>query len=134
MWWQDKDTGVECRGRVDYLAETGAGLVNVDYKTTTDASPRKFARSAADFRYHMQAAAYEDGLAHLTGDRVPCVLIAQEKEPPYLVGVYRFQDWDVDRGLDLWRDALDLLVKCRTGDHWPGHPEQITALDLPTWA
>lgn len=134
MWWTDDRTGVQCRGRVDYLAETKAGLVNVDYKTTTDASPREFARSAGKFRYHLQAAAYEDGLAHLTGDRVPCVLIAQEKEAPYLVGVYRFQDWDVDRGLDLWRDALDLLVQCRTDDHWPGHPEAITALDLPAWA
>ncbi len=132
--WTDKDTGVQCRGRVDYLAETAAGLVNVDYKTTTDASPTGFAKLAGRFRYHLQAATYEDGLRHITGDGAPCVLIAQEKEAPYLVGVYSFADWDLDRGLDLWRDALDLLVKCRADDVWPGYPDTITQLALPSWA
>lgn len=137
MWWHDERTGVACRGRVDYLAETPAGLVNVDYKTTTDASPAGFSRKAADFGYHVQASAYEDGLAHLTGDRVPCVLIAQEKDAPYLVGVHRFSDYDLDRGLDRWRDALDLLVRCRAEDHWPrwaGADSDINELALPAWA
>lgn len=134
LWWTDERTGIECRGRVDYLARTAAGLVNVDYKTTADASPAGFAKLAARFRYHLQAAAYSDGLLHATGDGAPCVLIAQEKEPPYLVAAYRFSDWDLDKGLDLWRDALDLLAKCRADDHWPGYPDSITELALPSWA
>lgn len=134
LFWEDERTGVACRGRVDQLAVTPGGLVNVDYKTATDASPNGFARKAAEYGYPVQAAAYEDGLFHIVGERAPCILIAQEKEPPYLVGVYRFDDADLDQGLDRWRDALDLLVKCRTEDHWPGYPDTITALDLPRWA
>jgi hypothetical protein len=134
IFWTDADTGVECRGRVDKLAATDSGLVNVDYKSTTDASPSGFAQLAARFRYHLQAATYDDGLRHITGEGAPCVLIAQEKEPPYLVGFYTFSDWDMDRGLDLWRDALDLLVKCRADNEWPGYPDAITELALPSWA
>ena len=134
MFWTDADTGVHCRGRIDKLAATAAGLVNVDLKTTADASMRGFAKSAANFGYHLQAAAYEDGLRRLTGEDCPTVLIAVEKEPPHLVALYEFPADEIARGLDKWRDALDALVKYRAGDYWPGYPDSIQPLYLPSWA
>ena len=133
LFWTDA-TGVECRGRVDKLAATAAGLVNVDLKTTADASLRGFAKSAANFGYHLQAAAYEDGLRHLTGEDCPTVLIAVEKDAPHLVALYEFPADEIARGLDKWRDALDSLVKYREADYWPGYPDSIQPLYLPTWA
>jgi hypothetical protein len=134
MWWTDKDTDVECRGRVDKLAATDGGLVNVDLKSTTDASPRAFAKAAANYLYHLQAAAYEDGLRHVSGEECPTVLIVVEKEPPHLVALYEFPAEEVARGLDKWRDALDALVKYREADYWPGYPDTIQPLYLPAWA
>lgn len=134
MWWTDERTGVECRGRVDFLAATAGGLINVDYKTTTDASPKGFAKSAGNFGYHVQAAAYGDGLRHLTGEDVPTILIAQEKTPPYLVAVYQVSAYDVSTGLTRWREALDTLVDCRARDEWPAYSPDITTLYLPSWA
>jgi hypothetical protein len=134
MWWDDADTGVECRGRIDKLAATPGGLVNVDLKTTADASLRGFAKSAANFGYHIQAAAYEDGLRDITSEDCPTVLIAVEKDPPHLVALYEFPSEEVGRGLDKWRDALAALVKYRDADYWPGYPDSIQPLYLPSWA
>ena len=127
-------TGVGCGGRIDKLAATAAGLVNVDLKTTADASLRGFAKSAANLGYHLQAAAYEDGLRHLTGEDCPTVLIAVEKDAPHLVALYEFPADEIARGLDKWRDALDALVKYREADYWPGYPDSIQPLYLPSWA
>ena len=134
MWWTDLGTDVECRGRIDKLAATDGGLVNVDLKTTTDASPRAFSKTAANYLYHLQAAAYEDGLRHITGEDCPTVLIAVEKEPPHLVALYEFPAEEIAGGLDKWRDALDALVKYREADYWPGYPDSIQPLYLPAWA
>ena len=135
MWWTDARTGVECRGRVDKLAQTDAGdVINVDLKSTNDASLRGFAKSAGDYGYHVQDGAYDDGYFHITGEHLPCVLIAVEKDPPHLVALFEFSPFDVERGRARWHSALDLLVQCRTANHWPGHPDHIQNLTLPRWA
>lgn len=135
MWWLDEQTGIECRGRIDWLAEVGGGLAIVDYKTTGDASPDGFAKSVANYGYRLQAAHYIDGLAAITSiPDAPFVFIAQEKEPPHLVGLYTLADYDVQTGRDRMRTALDLLAHCRAHDEWPGYSPDIQTLTLPRWA
>lgn len=60
----------------------------VDVKTTNDASPRAFAKTAFDRGYHRQAAWYQDAVEALRGERLPFVFIACEKVEPYSVRVY----------------------------------------------
>lgn len=134
MWWEDPETGIACRGRVDKLAVVPDGLINVDLKSTTDASLYGFTKSCADYAYHMQGAAYDEAVRLLTGGDAPTVLIAVEKEPPYLVATFEFNAADLDRGLEKWRAACELLARCRELDEWPGHPEHIQTITLPTWA
>lgn len=135
MWWVDAATGVQCRGRFDKLVQTPDGVLNVDVKKTHDASARGFAKSCADFGYHVQAAAYDDGYRHVTGgDDAPTVLIAVEDTAPHLVALWEFSAADLDKGLAKWRRALDLLVECRARDEWPGYPDDIQTLRLPHYA
>lgn len=134
MWWRDTVTGVECRGRVDRLIQCGDQVVNLDLKSTNDATLYGFSKSAADYGYHVQDAAYDDGFYHITGERLPCVLIAVEKAPPHLVALFEFTPTDVDAGLAMWRKALRLLTTCRAQNRWPGHPDHIQTLTLPRWA
>lgn len=133
MWWNDPGTGILCRGRIDWHTEINGVPHNVDYKSTNDASPFGFARSCAEFGYHVQGAAYEQALRVLTGAELTVTkLIAQEKKAPYFVAVYDFSEADIFLGLDKWHEALAQLKWCRDNDEWPGYAGG--QLVLPSWA
>ncbi len=127
----DQETGVWRRGRFDYLRDDLA----VDYKSTASAHPRAFAKSLFDFGYFIQAPYYLDLAADLGMSLGDFVFIAQEKDPPYLVGVYRLDDDDMDLGRRRIRTALQRFRDCRETDVWPGYavPENHT-LSLPNYA
>lgn len=133
MWWDDPLTGIRCRGRVDWLTTLGEAVCNTDYKSTADAGPFAFAKSVANYGYHVQAAAYELGLRVGGGhENVVTRLIAQETKPPYFVAVYSLSDADLDIGLDHWHAALAQLAWCREHDEWPGYAGG--ELVLPGWS
>lgn len=131
-FWTD-ETGVPLRCRFDWLREVGRPIV-VDLKTTTNASPSAFARSVASFGYHVQAAWYQYGAVAVLGldEPPPFVFIAQETEPPYLVGVYELDDEALEVGRRQMRRAIDLYWRCVEADDWPGYRSAV--LSLPRWA
>jgi hypothetical protein len=133
-FWTDNATGVACRVRFDWLHWTGRGWVAVDYKTSPDASPDAFARSAAKYGYHQQDPWYRDGAAALGLGEVPFVFVVQEKDPPYLVGCYELDDEALAAGWRRNRAALDLFATCAASGVWPGYADHITTLSLPRWA
>jgi hypothetical protein len=129
--WYDLDTGVHCRGRLDYLHEQ-AGVV-VDLKTARSANPAEFARTAANLGYDVQAAHYLDGLAQAGGVAFRFLHVLVETEAPHLVSVVEL---DVDYlaiGRDRTRAAIDLYARCIDRDEWPGYPTGITRLAPPRW-
>ena len=87
--------GVEVKGRIDALTESGL----IDLKTTAsldDAFGRdKFIRAIYDYKYIVQLAFYEmilERQADCPDARIPCYIIAFEKNPPYRIAVYRISD------------------------------------------
>ncbi len=66
-FWTDKETGLGCKCRPDYMFDDGSTIV--DLKTTTDASLKGFSRSVCNFRYHVQAGFYLHGIEQSTGVR-----------------------------------------------------------------
>lgn len=119
------------RGQLDVLA---AGSHIGDYKTTRDASLDGFTRAAFRFRYHMQAAWYRWLTTQLTGERLPFVMVAQEKEPPYLVSVWEPDPQLLDMGAEDMDEAIDIYLRCTRTGKWPGYPDEIQALSAPDWA
>lgn len=125
-------TGLLRRCRFDYLTDDNVG---VDYKSTKDASPRSFAGSVASYGYDLSAAYYSDIAAALGRELTAYALIAQEKEPPYLVEVYDLDAAFLDRGRTRYRHALERLRDCRETGVWPGYTgRQFTTLTPPRWA
>ena len=125
VFWQDERTGLECKARPDWWHRE-RGLV-VDLKTTDDASPAGFARSVANYRYHLQAAHYRAG----TG----CsrfIFIAVEKKAPYAVAVYELDNDAIRAGAELQASLLGQYASCLEFGVWPGYPS-ITA-EPPRWA
>ena len=106
----------------------------VDLKTTTDASPRAFAKTVANWGYHWQAAFYSLSLAQHGHSVEDYLFIAAEKSPPYQVAVYRLDDEVLARAHQEMQGAMRRLALCyETGD-WPGYYEDIQTLTLPPWA
>lgn len=137
LYAEDPATGVRLRARPDWMTDAydPERLWIVDYKTTVTARPDDFARKAADFGYHMQAAWYID-VAILLGlcQQPAFVFIAQEKEPPYLVSVVEFDAEAIEEGRALNRQAINLYKHCTDNDVWPGYGDDIYPISLPKWA
>lgn len=129
FWAMD---GVDCRCRPDAIT---SGNVIVDLKTTRDASPEGFAKSIAQYRYHVQAAFYSDGYLKAFGAPPRgFVFIAVETEPPFLVGVYVSSEAMTIRGRSDYETDLQTYRRCIEADDWPGYAETPLTIDLPKWA
>ena len=130
VYWNDPDTSILCRCRPDWLAP---GCV-VDLKTTEDASPRAFQRSAYSWRYFVQAAFYLDGLAANGVDARGFVFAAIEKSEPYACAGYAASEAMIAAGREEYRRLLRTLRQCQDDDRWPGYSESLAVLDLPGFA
>ena len=131
MFWQDDKTGVLCKCRPDWMA---ADNIIVDVKSTTDASPEGFMRSAFNYRYWVQAAWYMDGIERATGNRPEAfVFVAFEKEPPYACGFYFATDEMIEAGQIEYRQLLDKYSNCLTTGNWHGYSPALEPLAMPAW-
>ena len=129
--WEDPATGMACKARLDGLDREHGVLI--DLKTAKDASPKGFARAAADLGYHGQAAFYLEGLA-VCGIEADCVFLVVEKTPPFAVALYHIDGEALAAGRRLAVRCLDLHACCVKTNEWPGYDPEVRTLILPGWA
>ena len=135
-YWEDTATGITRRCRFDWLPnlDPNRRLIVPDYKTTTDANPNKFAKSAADFGYYMQAPWYLDALAELGVETdASFVFVVQSKVAPYLVSVVELDHTALLLGRRLNRRALEIYAECQESGIWPGYGDDVHYVSLPSW-
>ena len=134
VFWTDEETGVLCKCRPDWLLG-GDNPAILDLKSTEDASPDGFTRSAYKYRYHVQAAWYLDGLEAALGVKPDVFMfLAVEKSAPYAPAFYYADDAMITAGRAEYRRLLRLFAKCQSENDWPGYPTKLQALTLPKWA
>jgi exodeoxyribonuclease VIII len=93
----------------------------LDLKTTEDASPYAFGRSALKYRYDVQAAFYTD-ILEANGLTVEgFVFIAVEKTAPFAVAVYVIEDEDINKGREKYLENLKVWRECKDTGKWPGY-------------
>lgn len=103
----------------------------IDLKTTEDASPYAFGRSAIKYRYDVQAAFYSDILEANNHKVEGFVFIAVEKTPPFAVAVYVIEEEDILRGREKYLENLKVWRECKSTNQWPGYG--ISKLMLPNY-
>jgi hypothetical protein len=142
--WSDTVTGIECKGRTDWLCADGivsgdAGqpdrqrVILVDLKTSRSTDPREFGRDAARYGYHLQLAHYAAGL-RANGLEVSQVLVVVvETEAPWDVCVFEITDDQLAVATAEVAALLERVKECRASGEWPGRSSEITPLDLPAW-
>lgn len=128
----DSETGELVKCRTDYLQDSGALVVDV--KSTDDASPTGFAKSVANFRYHIQPPWYFDVLKTAFGEApANWVFLAVEKKPPYAIGAYFVHPTDVERAREVARRDLARIVECKRAGSFPDFAAEVLPLELPRW-
>lgn len=131
--WQDKETGVWCRARPDFLP--AKRKIIPDLKTAADGSPSGFARAIASYGYHIAAAHYMAGIEAIYGERPTNWLhIVIEKDAPFAVSLYELPADDIEIGEDLRRRALRTFADCLSADKWPGYAADVVQVGLTDWA
>jgi hypothetical protein len=133
MEWTHKETGIACRGRVDFLRSDCL----VDLKVTRRETVRDIKRDVAAYRFHSQLAWYHDGAiaaGKLKKDAERPYLIAVSNAEPYDVAVFRMPLVTYQAGEIDYRDLLIKYRDCLAADVWPGIAPDLLELDLPPWS
>lgn len=133
VFWKEPTYGFLCKCRPDYLI-TKAGKC-IDYKSTVNASPKGFAKSIANFKYHFQVSWYLRGINQVISEKVDrFIFIAQEKTEPYAVACYECNAKDIEFAERKIEPLLELWANCEAFDDWPAYGDEIMELSLPGWA
>lgn len=131
MFWTDKETGVDCKGRADLI--TLGDPIIFDLKSSRDAGIDYFSRALYDYGYFRQAAYYSDGYEAITSMNPSFCFIVFEKEPPYGVMTYLIDQRAINAGQELYHRDLRTYKKCCETGIWESYPERIFDLDMPEW-
>lgn len=133
----DAEHGVLVKCKPDFYSP-GDGFL-ADIKTTLDASKEGFAKSVANFGYHMQEPVYgEVWKAAGGGDVNGFVFVCVEKPvkgeviSTYRprVAVFELDPADYREGHAIYRKALATYAECLRADHWPGYDEGVQQLSM----
>lgn len=125
----DPETGVLVKCRFDKMLDNG---IAVDLKKTQDI--RDFAKSVANYGYHMQAAFYADVWKWATGeDLVGFIFAAVEESMPHASAPFTLDEEALDIGRMMYRKALNQYADCMAADEWPGIACEPQTIQLPSW-
>lgn len=149
LQWPDPHGPELCKARLDAVRVTDEGILCLDLKTTQDAGPVEFGKSAANFLYTLQGAFYADGMFYcaealekalklpagqLQGKPVTFEFVAVEKEKPHLVARYQLTAEQASMGRQLYRRALSIITEASAANTWAGYSTEPQPLTMPTWA
>lgn len=138
LFWQDTETGVWCRARLDHMptAEFGAPwFICSDYKTTKSAHPEQIAKAVYEYGYYIQGPWYLEGVRALGIHNTPRMLfVFQEKTPPYVTTVTELDLTALKLGRSQMRRALETYARCQSTGVWPGYSDQVELIQLPVYA
>ena len=124
--WTDDFTELDLKCKYDLISTVGGYVADV--KTTKDASPEGFARSAANFGYPFPAAFYLQ-----TCPDYDYYIIAIETSPPYPTAVYTFPKEVMSHARVQLSEALDRFSSCVSSDIWHGYSDAAEELEMPGW-
>lgn len=135
-FWTDEETGVACRCRPDWVHDCGdEGVILLDLKTYSNASPNEFRRQVARKRYDVQAAFYSDGYAAASARLVlGFVFVAVETEYPFAANAFMLDEESLESGRKKYRNNLCAYAYCERTNTWPGYSTGIDIIRLPQWA
>jgi hypothetical protein len=134
--WTHERTGLRMKARLDYLNQ--ALRLLVDLKTAARINPGDFARDAAKFNYDIKMSFYGEAALQVMGPgELATSIVAVESKQPHDVQCYDLGDIDDDylaKGREVYEALIDLLIKCREKNYWPGRgAAEVLQLTRPAY-
>ena len=129
-FWDDLGT-IKGKCRPDWISDDGS--IVVDIKTTTDASPKGFQKSIANWGYHLQLGWYLRGLRKLGVPAKQFIFIAIEKTAPFCVGVYRADQDMINFAMKELDQLMPEIQTAMVSKEFPDYTPEITSIGLPPW-
>lgn len=120
--------GVACKCRPDFM--TADGLMVMDVKTTSDASPEAFGKSAWSLGYHIQAAFYRRVIQSATGITPDFIFGCVESDRPYLTAYYTVPQYLLDYADGVIDALLERYAECLRSGIWHGYIAEIEPQEL----
>lgn len=136
-WTEPTEFGdVKCKAMLDHVwLETG---IVIDIKTTADASLTAVERTAENFGYGIQCAAYRRALTaldpDLEGKTAFAFVFCETEEEPYAINVCEPDGVFAELGERRWLKAVATWARCLRDNHWPSYGPAVTPISAPTWA
>ena len=133
LFWRNPQTGIECKGRLDWIAGKTAIL---DLKTTTCIDEGWFSQQAWKMKYFHQAVMYREGFAVSSGRGIvlPFGIVAVEKKPPYACRLFWLEEESLERAHEEYLSWLEKVRDCTETGVWPGPEPVESELSAPAWA
>jgi hypothetical protein len=132
--WTDPATGLEVKGRADWIGSAGI----LDLKTCGTVNERAVAGMVARNLWHGQLAHYSQGMVAHGFRPPPCYIIAAEGKGARDVAVFQLDrgipDGALHIGEGIRASLMQRLAACVASQDWPGRHESIVPLCLPTYA
>jgi hypothetical protein len=133
VFHDDIETGLRVKIRPD-LYNHDANVI-IDLKTCVSAAPHAVSKSIADFGYAIQNAFYERVWNESQGKEIDgFYFFFIEKSPPYSVAIFELDDASFMEGWEQMRDAMLIYKECKEKNEWPGYPETVQKIRLPSYA
>lgn len=106
-----------------------------DLKTTFlgGGAALEWSRHAAEMWYFVQDAWYTDVYLDLLGEAPFFVFVVVERKPPYAVCTRQIDVKAKEAGRRMYKEALELLARCRDANDWPAYGEAIEVVRLPSY-
>lgn len=132
--WDEAETGVRSKARLDRIAAINGAVVIGDLKTARDASRRAFEKEMASYGYARQQAHYTAGVQKaMPGQPRRFVFFVVESAPPYPTACYQIDDASIAHAEEERQRFLRTYRDCRASGRWPAYSDGIDEASLPAW-
>jgi hypothetical protein len=135
FFWQCAETGVECRGRLDWMPNAPGANIFPDYKTTASVTPDDLQKSMWNYGYYIRSAWYQDGLKSIGVQDPVYLMVFQEKVEPFEIVMVQPDQTALQWGWLQCQRARRLFAEYSAKNEWPGWADSaIMQIGLPGWA
>lgn len=132
---RDPETGALCKIRCDLLHFVSEReVVILDGKSYATVMEDDFARQVARMLYDLQTAFYFDVATWAGYTVLAHMYLGYESEYPHLPRLFELDAVSFASGRRKYREALNTYARCLKNNDWPGHPDEIVTITLPTYA
>ncbi len=128
IYWTHQSTGVQCKARPDIWHPA----MVVDIKTIADGCYRSFQSSAYKHGYYLQAGMTYEACKAIGEPIKQFIFIANEKEKPYPLAIYRLDDEGIEYGIGQYHAYMERIARCMEKNEWPDYGVQN--LSIPRYA